>query len=235
MPDVFKAATWNLLHTVPAAQQAAPLAKARHHGVTLFLIQEADAPGIQQVFRDAGLETFLHPRQYMLAWDPAAWMARATWGTRLAPTPYYAKGSSHEMYSEAAMAILCDEKGRTLTAMSYHTPAAVQVPTSQATQHREQVTREAAATWGELARGAKTHACLFGGDDNVDEGRGGPRRWGFLLRAATGLRQVQAPSGTHGQRRIDDFRVRGRLRVGDGWVMDTPGDHRLHGRTFSWR
>jgi hypothetical protein len=56
-----------------------------------------------------------------------------------------------------------------------------------------------------------------------------------MRRKATGLRQLQAPTGTVGKvRRIDDFRIRG-LVPGDGYTARGGGDHKLFVSAFSWR
>ena len=111
------------------------------------------------------------------------------------------------------------------------------------------VLREAAETWGRMAAEAVDvrglDAVLYAGDDNVDERRGvgsGTGQWEFMLRQATGLTQVQAPTGTHGSarplpngRRIDDFRQRGLRRRGPGHVFDTPSDHHAFVQDFIYR
>jgi hypothetical protein len=240
--DTFKAVTWNVYFGTKVDELAPIMAAQLKRGVSLFLLQEAGGPDIAKLCKDRGLETFLHPRQYRVAWDPTVWVEIATQGLRLSDQPYYAKGKpDNEQWSDAAQVILCDKVGRSLTAISYHTPAHVQVPEAARPERRYDAMLESFLTLGDLAEEAETTGWLSGGDDNWDETTGlqteAVRR--ILLGSATGLRQVQSPPGTatHGRvRQIDDFRIPrgGRLRPGDGWVADGGGDHKLHGREFRW-
>lgn len=228
----FTAATWNVYHGTPVAKLEPILQRLLTRDVSLLLMQEVAHEAQREMLWAAGLEVFFHPRQYVVAWHPAQWVEIESHGVRLSETAYWRPDGGDRQYSEAALAILCDRAGRSLTAMSYHTPAHVQ----HADKPPNRITAlvESAAMWREVSTAAQTRACLFGGDDNVDEdGRHGP--WGFMQARATGLRQIQAPSATHGRtRRIDDFRVRG-LRAGPGYVLPGGGDHRIHVRDFVWR
>lgn len=233
MSDTFTAATWNVYHGTAPAKLRPILRDLRDRGVSLLLLQEVSNADVRAMFVDEGWGLYFHPGQYAIAWLREPWVPIVTTGARLSSTAYWRRGGGSEQYSEAAMGIMCDRAGRTLTAMSYHTPAHVQVRVAPA--RRVTALRESAAAWRDLAAKAETRAVLFGGDDNVDEN--GPA-WDFLLQRATGLRQVKAPAPTHGHRtrgrRIDDFRVRG-LRPGAGEVLPGGGDHRVHLREWSWR
>lgn len=234
----FKAATWNVYHGTPRKEAEPILTGLLEDNVSIILGQEFSDPQLRDMLRDAGLRLSFHPRQYLVAWNPDLWVGVAKEGVRLGSTAYYRKGGDNRQWSEAASAILCDRVGRSLDVLSYHTPAGVQRGgPSAAVPRRVQALRESMATLGERAKAAQTRAVLYGGDDNVDEDYGAG--WAFMLRAATGLRQVQAPASTHGSRKpgkgrqIDDFRVKG-LKVGHGSVREGGGDHRIHVRTFRW-
>lgn len=227
----FTAATWNVLNVTPPSVLRPILRDLRHRGVSVILLQEVKRPDVRAMFTDDGWGIFYHPDQYAIAYRLEDWTPISSHGVRLSETAYYAKNRTRPKYSEAVEGILCDPLGRTLTAVSYHTPPSVQTP-SRRPARRFKALQESAASWRRTALEAKTHACLFGGDDNVDERHG--TGWGFLLEKATGLKLVQAPAATHGaSRRIDDFRTRG-LVAGAGFVVDGGGDHRAHGRAFSW-
>lgn len=229
--DSFLAATWNVFNQTPRGVLEPILGRLLDQGVSLFLMQEVKRSENRQMLEDHGLEVVFHPDQYVIAYDPRDWVQVTSGGVRLAQSPYYPEGGHKPVYSEAALAILSDRAGRTLTAMSYHTPSAVQRATKP--PNRILALRQSADTWKQLAAAAETRSVLFGGDDNVDERLAhGP--WDFMLQAATGLKLIQAPRATHGDiRRIDDFRIRG-LRAGTGRVLSGGGDHRVHVREFAW-
>lgn len=232
------AATWNVYHGTPLDDLAAVLKELLADGVTLFLIQEGSQPGIQRMLRDHGLHAFRRHREFVIAWDPDEWVLVDRGAPALAETPFYRKRGSKPVITSAASAILSDRQGRTLTALTYHTPAHVQVPEHARPERRVQALREAMETLSELADAAETRAVLFGGDDNVDENGAWRKFWLFMRRKATGLRLVRAPKPTIGHptkgRRIDDFRTRG-LKVRRGYVRPGGGDHRVHVRKFEWR
>lgn len=227
----FKAATWNVYHGTDLNVIEGYLRRLLAGGVSVFLLQEASQRGIEDLLDRLGLDHIAYD-QYVVAWRSDTWVEIRAEHLRLSPTAYFRKGRRKPIYTEAASAILSDRDGRTLTALTYHTPPHVQVKNPPA--RRIRALREAMGTMKALADAAKTHAVLFGGDDNVDEGRAFSYFFRFMLKPVTGLRQVQAPRPTHGRRRIDDFRVRG-LRVGDGSVVPNPSDHHIHIRAFRWR
>lgn len=238
MSDRFKAATWNVYHGTPLDDLAPVLEKLLADGVTLFLIQEGSQAGLPRMLRDHGLRAFRRSREFVIAWDPKEWVLVDRSAPDLAETPFYRRGGAKPVILGSAAAILSDRQGRTLTALTYHTPAHVQVPEHARPERRVQALREAMTTLADLADAAHTRAVLFGGDDNVDENGAWRKFWAFMRTKATGLRLVRAPKPTIGHpskgRRIDDFRVRG-LRVRRGTVRPGGGDHRVHVRTFQWR
>ena len=233
----FVAATWNTAGgTGPerrpdVGQLAVVLDRLEHHEVSVLLLQELSAPGVAKLFRDRGWHLHVARPQYGVAWRPETWTAVADPDrVRLADTTFGRVGGATATV-DAARAVLCDRAGRSLTALSYHTPSHVQV--DHKPPRRIQALREAMRTMRQLGQAAQSRACLFGGDDNVDERLGhGP--WGFMLRKATGLELVQPPTPTRGRHRFDDFRTRG-LTAGHGLTLDGAGDHRVHVRVFRWQ
>lgn len=242
VPDTFRAVTWNVYAGTPAKELQPIMARQRSHGVSLFLMQEAGGDDLTDLCQDNGLDTFIQYPQCRIAWDRDQWVLVRTRGVRLAEQPWFHKGGEVAVYSDAAEVILCDLAGRSLTVVSYHTPSHVQVPEKERPARRYAAMLESFATLGGMADDALTTGWLAGGDDNWDETTGlqtSDAQRVMLSSAATGLRQVQSPTGTttHGKRQIDDFRVPvgGKLRVGEGWVSKGGGDHKLHGREFAWR
>lgn len=252
VPDedrTFTALTFNVYYGTDVERLLRTLREAQRRGVTLWHLQEAGAPGLRKMLRDElGLRTFLHPRQYLMAWDPSTWVgldprhgSADRYGVRLSDTGYYRVGGDHLQFTDAAVVELEHKPSElSLQTMSYHTPAHVQV--GDKPPRRIAALREAADSWGALQREAidvrGLDAVLYAGDDNVDE-RGSFGPWEFMLKQATGLTQVRAPEGTHGRgdRRIDDFRQRGLRRVGEGFVLEhgNPSDHNAYGQTFMFR
>jgi hypothetical protein len=227
--STFRAATWNVYHGTHPDVLEPLLANQLANGVSIILFQELAQVGVRDLVRAAGLRLVYQPRQYGIAYHPDVWTALASGGIRLSDTAYYAKGGNREQYADAAWAILGDRAGRTLTALSYHTPAHVQV--ANPPPRRIEATRESMATLRRVARTTKADACLFGGDDNVDEYRAFRDRFRFMLRGQ--LKQVRAPEPTFGRRRIDDFRITGLVPL-EGSVSPGGGDHRIHTRQFRW-
>lgn len=237
--DTFRAATWNVYHGTPLAELEPILHKLQAQDVSLFLLQEASRDGLQRMIRSAGLRCYYVAPQYVIAWAPALWDAVDRDAVVLSGTDFVRVGGQVVTRTPAALVELRHVSGRHLTALTYHTPSGVQRggEPNTAVSNRLQVLRESATTMRELADERDTDAVLFGGDDNVDERKG--TGWGFLRRRSTGLRQVQAPAATIGRRepgdrRIDDFRVRG-LQPLDGYVRPGGGDHRVHVRRFAWK
>ncbi|WP_166140836.1 hypothetical protein [Nocardioides ochotonae] len=220
--------TWNVQHGTPLDTIERILIDLLRDGVSVFLIQEATAPGLCAMLRRHGLGVAFEAPEFVVAWRRDEWTAVAKRGHVLSPTPY-----GRNRRSRAVSAILCDRQGRTLEALCYHTPSQVQNVNPRTDRpNRVKAVRESMATLKTIADKSHTRAVLFGGDDNVDERHG--RGWDFMLAAATGLRQLVAPAGTHGTRKIDDFRVRGLVPVGAGSVRPGGGDHRAHVRRFRW-
>lgn len=243
MDDVFGALTWNCFHGTSAKKMLPILEKqVEEHDVKLVLGQEFAKRSQREIFTAIGWQFFWHPQQYVVAWDPTWFTAIGKgWGARLSEQAYYRKGGDQKQYSEGAAQILCDPVGHSLLTVSYHLPAHIQVPDRNRPENRFVAAVDSMGTLSTLTRKAKTTGSLTGGDDNVDEDSGvgsDTGLWLPMLTKATGLKQIQAPSGTHGKRQIDDFRIpeKGSLRVvkGKGWVFDGGGDHKGHGEYFGW-
>lgn len=206
--------------------------------VSVLALQETDDPDFLELVRRAGFHVNYVRPQYAIAFDPDRWQLLNEGPIDLAPHHLYNRvGGQKNAHTMAAWAYLLDrlDGSHELTTMSYHLPASVQVANKP--KNRIAATRESAATWRRVVfnddRFRESDAFLFMGDDNIDERLNhGP--WKFMRFKATGLRQVQAPKGTHGNRKIDDMRIRG-LVPGHAEVLPGGGDHRIHLRHFSWK
>ena len=234
--DGFKAVTWNVYYGTPVAELRPILARLLRDGVSIFLMQEMSNPDARRMLEEQGLAYHYVGYQWVVAWNPEVWSGSGLRGVRLSDTSFTRYDGTGPVYVDSALATLENGVGRTVQVMSYHLPPNVQVRNPE--RNRLRIDRQAAATWRRLVDTSTTDAVLFGGDDNVDEKHGyradGPF-FDFLRRPATGLRQVQAPTGTIGPgRRIDDFRVRG-LAPGRAYTGDGGGDHKFFVSAFSWR
>jgi hypothetical protein len=231
-PADFLAATWNVFHGSPVERLRPVLRQLRADGVTLLLMQEVSSPDVRVMLHEEGLEVAFAPRQYVVAYDPKAWEREGSVElVRLGATRWFSVTGAPQ-WSEAVRVILRHRpSGLTVDALSYHTPAGVQRggPAIDSVPRRIAVLRESMATLTRLANEDRADAVLYGGDDNVDERHG--TGWDFMLEAATGLRQVAAPEGTHGRRRIDDFRTRGLTPLA-GHGVENVSDHDIHVRAF---
>lgn len=230
MTRVLTAATWNVLNTTHTDVLRPILHRLLDkHRATVGMIQEGQGADIRSMLMSEGLGV-VGRGECLVWWRPESWRVLSSLPSLvLSQEGYQRQGGGPLIRPEAAVAVLADIQGRTMTAASYHLPSHIQA--ADAPARRSRVHRQAAATLTALAAKDPAGASLFGGDDNVDERRT-PSRWRYLLQPP--LRQVQAPEATHGGgRRIDDFRVRG-LVPGEGLVMPGGGDHRIHVRTFRY-
>lgn len=232
LTDELRVATWNMgggERTGPTdADAARVLTELRDYGCSIVLGQEAQEAQDRSVLRELGYSVHRYGHESVVAWDPKVWAALDELGHVLNPThPFHRKGGSPPIYQKAARVILGNRHGQTVDALSYHLPSSVQLPDPP--PNRVAGLHECMDTLAELAHGSRCHGQLYGGDDNVDEsGPFGP--WGFMLGAATGLRQLRAPRNTLGHRRVDDFRVSGLVPIGEGRVVHGPTDHNAHVR-----
>jgi hypothetical protein len=233
--DTFKAVTWNVYYGTPVATLRPILERLVQDGVSIFVMQEMSNPDARRMLEDEGLAYHYVGYQWVVAWNPEVWTATDLRGVRLSSASFTRLDGTGPVFADSALATLEDTAGRSVEVMSYHLPPNVQVPHPE--RSRLRIDRQAAANWRQIADAATTDAVLFGGDDNVDETHGyradGPF-FDFLRQPATGLRLVQAPTGTIGPgRRIDDFRVRG-LTPGEGYTGRGGGDHKFFVSAFSW-
>jgi len=234
-PARFKAVTWNPHHktTLPNLERIAT--DLLNRNVRIGLMQEATRPGLPKMLRGLGLGAFKVGPEYLVWWDKEAFTRIAAEAVDLSPTEYSINGGGKRRQRAAAV-LLADNAGRTVEALSYHFPSMVQRGGPNAeVPNRVKALREATEALAVRARKSEAHACLYGGDDNVDVRNG--NGWDFMRKPATGLELVQAPRPTHGHaktgRKIDNFRVSG-LAVGNGNVLPGGGDHRIHLRNFRW-
>jgi hypothetical protein len=234
--DRFKAVTWNVYYGTPVDELRPILRRLLADGVSVFLMQEMSNPDARRMLEQEGLAVHYVGYQWVVAWDPDLWSAAELRGKRLSSTSFTRLDGTGPVYVDSAHGVLEDREGRTLEVMSYHLPPNVQQRNPE--RNRLRIDRDAAANWRRLVEASTADAMLFGGDDNVDEVNGYRTDgdfWDFLRRPATGLRQLQAPTGTVGKnRRIDDFRIRG-LKPGAGYTARGGGDHKLFVSSFTWR
>ncbi len=241
MPDNFRAVTWNVYFGTDTKVLEPILTAQLKKRVSLFLMQEAGGADITKMLKDNGLKTFVADPQYRIAWNPDVWVGVDFEKVRLSSTNYFQKDGKTPEYSDSARGILSDKQGRTLDVVSYHTPAHVQYKEENRPPRRYQAMVESFIKLGHMADDSECRGFLAGGDDNWDENTGiqTDETKPIFLGGATGLRQLQAPSATHGKaRQIDDFRIKrggGIKPIDKGWVAAGGGDHKLHGRTFAWR
>lgn len=238
MSEGFKAATWNVFVLTPVEDLKPTFNKLLLDGVTVILNQESAGRDITNMYQSRGWRTYEHGDN-RISWDPEVWVKLSTRGIRLSRTAWFGENRSTPKFADAAVVRLAErDSKRTLKALSYHTPPHVQYNDSKANvPNRVQALRESMNSLGQLVEKSRGDALLFGGDDNVDENQGwgaDTRYWSFMRHPATGLKLVQAPNGTLGNRRIDDFRVRG-LDAGVGYVLKNASDHDLHVRRFLWK
>jgi len=236
-PDEFTAATWNVYHGSSRADLDPIRAELEDRGASLLLLSELSQPWAVDWLQAHGWRAWRYGRQYTIAWRAPQWRRVNTGGVRLSPTGYW---SPHgDQYSAAAWAILSDCAGRTITSLAYHLPSGVQVREDRRPERRYAAARESVETMQALASRAQTRACLFGGDDNVDELHGigsGDDTWAPWHQGP--LRWVRAPRPTFGHRLIDDLAQTGLHPQGTGWTI--PGttaekpSHRAYGRRFTW-
>jgi hypothetical protein len=229
MSATFTAATWNVNHASTGSSLVQPIKRFKGLGVDVYLLQEVKkAKGAVRAFKVAGLGIVHAEPEFAVAWNQERFEYVRHREVILSDENYW------KTENRALIVVLRDRlTGRLVKCMSYHTPAHVQAPRHVTFPKVSKVVREAAATWRRIARHSRP-VCLFGGDDNIDELRGWSPvgGWDFMLNGP--LEQVRAPAGTHGPRKIDDFRVRDLKPVGRGSVHETGSDHRAHVRQFRY-
>lgn len=239
-PDAFVAATWNVFHGSTRSQLDPILSEISDRDTSVLLLQELSQDWGPDWLEHHGWRAWRFGRQYTVAWKGPQWRRLSTGGIRLSDTGYWARGGDGVQYSDAAWAVLADRRGRSLAALSYHLPSGIQVREEKRPENRYQAATESIHTLQELARDSVTAACLFGGDDNVDELHGIGHQDGTWAAWYDGpLTWHRAPQDTFGHRTIDDLATVGlRSPAGSGWTVGgTEAEHPSHrpyGRRFIW-
>lgn len=230
MSATFVACSWNVHHSTTGSQLVQPIKRFEQLGVDVMLVQELKRnKGGVKAFKALRWGIVHAEPEFAVAWNKARFEYVRHREVVLSDEDYW-KGEN-----KALIVVLRDRtNGRLVKCMSYHTPAHVQAPRHVTNAKVLRVLREAADKWRRVARRTPRAACLFAGDDNVDELKGWSPAggWDFMLNGP--LTQVRAPEPTHGRRRIDDFRVRDLEPVGRGSVHATGSDHRAHVRRFRY-
>lgn len=237
-PDTFTACTWNAYHGSTRDQLDPILDRIMARGTSVLFVQELPHDWSAEWLRSHGLRS-VRLGQYVVAWDEKQWTRLAAGGLRLSDVAYEKRGGG-DQFSESTWAVLADGRGRTLTALSYHLPAHIQVAEDKRPDGRYRAALESVATMQHVAAEAVTTACLFAGDDNVDELHGigaGDGTWRTWFGGP--LRWVRSPDPTFGHRRkIDDHAQTGLRPMGDGWTLEgTPAEtpsHRPFGHRYRW-
>lgn len=229
----FEAVTWNVYHSTNTKVLNPILQRQLAAGVTFFFMQEADGDDITKMLEGNGLQTFSY-KEWRLAWVPEVWQKLSTSSRQLSKVVVKGKGSREFTVHGVLGRFKHKPTGKRLKALSYHTPAHVQRPEwNRGAPNRWEALQESFETITKLAKYSRTKHLLFAGDDNVDETKKGEpsKRWEFML-GETGMTQIQAPGGTKGKRRIDDFRFKNLVPVGKGRLAAGGGDHKLFACKF---
>lgn len=214
----FRACTWNVNHGSNADEVEETFTDIAHnYRADVLILQEVKAGrGIQNLLSRLGYESKAVRPEFCIAWGRGHWSFVKMYRPLMSPTKYWT------MNYALVVVLKHNETGKLVKFMSYHPPAHVQAPPGK---HRfvgfktvTKVLHEVVRRWNRMARRSVQHldACCFAGDDNVDELRGwAPKdEWEFMLNGP--LTQVRAPRGTHGPRKIDDFRItKGLQAVGE--------------------
>lgn len=210
----FRACTWNVNHGSHADDvEETFLDIAHNYRADVLLLQEVKrGRGIPGLLKKLGYASKRVAPEFCIAWDKVQWSYVKHYRPLMSPTKYWTMNY--------ALVVVLKHKatGKLVKFMTYHPPAHVQAkPGPKRFVGFKTVTKvlhEVVARWNKMARRSVQHldACCFAGDDNVDELKGwAPKdEWEFMLNGP--LRQVRAPEGTHGGRKIDDFRITDGLR-----------------------
>lgn len=225
IPDnTFKAVTWNVYYGTPVRVLESVLIGLLHAGVSIFFMQEAGGADITRMLKAHGLESVVFG-QNRIAWNPNIWEKRHSWHRRTSKITFRRSGR-RPVVDKITVAILKHRAtNKRLKAVSYHKPSHTQrAEWNRNAPNRWRILKDSMALFKRMAFGSAVRHLLFGGDDNIDE-RKDPRRFRFMLN--TGLKQIQAPKPTKGNRKIDDFRIKGLVPDGEGEVRSGGGDHKL--------
>lgn len=234
--DEFEAVVWNVYAGTEVDVLEPILRRLLHDGISMFLMNEAGGDDITKMLKRNGLKTIVYS-QWRIAYAPQIWellgkRARQT-STEVVVSKKHGPVKNFFMVGRFRHI----PSGRKVKVVSYHTPSHVQQPEwNRHAPNRWRVLKDAMALLRHMASQALVRHLLAGGDDNVDEEHGSKRHWRFMLKPGTGLRQIRSPRPTHGgDRRIDDFRIKGLEPIGHGYVGDGGGDHKFFAMKFRFK
>lgn len=206
----FRACTYNVEHSNNERSLHrifVEIAKSYEAGI-LILQEVKKNKGILKLVKSLGYSLKYAAPEFCVAWDNE-WEYVRHYRPQMSPTEYWTT-------NYALVVVLRHKKtGKLVKIMSYHPPAHVQSPKEKSFPVVTKVLRQVVRKWNKIARRNTKHvyACLFAGDDNVDEFKGyAPKDdWEFMLNGP--LKQIRAPVGTHSRRKIDDFRITEKLEA----------------------
>lgn len=202
----FTAVTYNVEHS----NNARTLSKFFHRIADLvpdvWLLQEVKPhKGIEDLLQSMGFACRRVQPEFCIAWSEAVWTYVSSRRVQMSPIHYWTVNYAFIVVLEHRAT------GKRVRFMTYHPPAHVQGKSFKGWRKVFAVLKDAVAKWNRIAKsdGQDIVANCFAGDDNVDEHKGWHPKggWEFMLHGP--LKQITAPHGTHGGRKIDDFRVSG--------------------------
>lgn len=201
--DQFTAVTYNVNHSNTPKDVADIFHEIKSFATSIWLLQEVkNYRRYKRLFKKLGLKSKYAAPEFCIAWDPKKWEFIRAFSPQMSPTEYWTTNRS--------LIVVLKHKatGLKIKFMTYHPPAHVQSPNHPTFKVVFKVLREVVNKWNRIANNSagKVYACLFGGDDNVDETHGWEPKggWDFMLEGP--LEQVRPLTGTHDARIIDEFR-----------------------------
>lgn len=203
-PGSFVSVTYNVNHSNTIDDLHLMFDRIMVYKPSVWILQEVKDPkGLKKYFRDHGFFTIYTKPEFMIAYEAKLWDELKHRVYRMASTEYWT--------INYALTVLLQFKGngQRVEFMDYHPPAHVQSPKDPSFAKVSKVVREWKAKLDRIVKRRQSHHIEFcgAGDDNVDEFKGWapkPDGWEFMLR---GPKQIRPPVGTHGARKIDDFRI----------------------------
>lgn len=201
--DTFTAVTYNVEHGNGPKQLSDIFKEIAGFGTSVWLLQEVkNYRRFKRMLKKLGLKSKYAKPEFCVAWDPKVWKYVRSYRPQMSPTEYWTTNYALVTVLEHI------STGLLIKFMSYHPPAHVQAPRHKTFPVVSRVLRQVVNKWNKIAERSVKHvyACLFGGDDNVDETKGWhpPGGWAFMTEGP--LEQVRPLTGTHGARIIDEFR-----------------------------
>jgi len=201
--DTFTAVTYNVEHGNGPKELSDIFKEIAGFGTSIWLLQEVKKyRQFKKMLKKLGMKSTYAAPEFCIAWDPKIWKYKRSWRPQMSPTKYWT--------TNYALVTVLEHipTGLLIKFMSYHPPAHVQAPKHKTFPVVSRVLREVVVKWNRIAERSIKHvyACLFGGDDNVDETKGWspPGGWDFMIEGP--LTQVRPLTGTHVAGIIDEFR-----------------------------